>query len=72
MTTSLILLLVAVTLWILLELGLEAFFRSPIGANKQDGWHSKIFNQIARESPPFRAGRDSAAAQRRCFTTVKR
>lgn len=50
MTASVILLLVAVTLWILLELGLEAFFRSPIGANKQDGWHSKIFNVVILSS----------------------
>ena len=28
------------------------------------------FNRIARESPPFRAGRDSAAAQRQCFTAA--
>ncbi|OFC34902.1 hypothetical protein BAE29_00830 [Acidithiobacillus caldus] len=27
------------------------------------------FNHFARESPPFTAGRDSAAAQRRLFTT---
>ena len=27
-----------------------------------------LFNQFARESPPFRAVMDSAAAQRRCFT----
>ncbi len=50
MTASVILLLAVVILWILLEMGLEYFFRSPISANKQDGWHSKIFNVVILSS----------------------
>lgn len=50
MTLSTALLLVVLSLWILLETVLECFFRSPLNANKQDRWHSKIFNAVILSS----------------------
>ena len=44
MTVSAVLLLAALSAWILLELYLEYFFRSPMHANRQDGGSSSIFN----------------------------
>ena len=39
-----------------------------LGAVRHAVFVNMAFNQFARESPPFRAVMDSAAAQRRCFT----
>ncbi|MBU2768056.1 isoprenylcysteine carboxylmethyltransferase family protein [Acidithiobacillus ferrivorans] len=50
MTVSTILLVSALLLWMLLEMGLEYFFRSPLNANKQDPWSSKIFNVVILSS----------------------
>ena len=46
MTISTILLVTELSVWIVLEIGLEAFFRSPLNAHKQDRWASKIFNAV--------------------------
>ncbi|OFA17219.1 isoprenylcysteine carboxyl methyltransferase [Acidithiobacillus ferrivorans] len=46
MTVSAVLLLAALSAWILLELYLEYFFRSPMHANKQDAGSSTIFNTV--------------------------
>lgn len=50
MTTSTTLLVTVLSLWILLEMALEYFFRSPRNADKQDGWHSQIFNVVILSS----------------------
>ncbi len=50
MTLSTVLLLVVLFLWILLEMVLEYFFLSPLNANKQDRWYSKIFNVVILSS----------------------
>lgn len=50
MTISTIFLVTALSVWILLEMGLEYFFRSPLNANKQDRWSSKIFNVVILSS----------------------
>ena len=47
---SAVLLLAVLSAWILLELYLEYFFRSPMNANKQDGGSSKIFNAVILSS----------------------
>ncbi len=44
MMVSTALLLSLLSAWIVLELSLEYFFRSPMNANRQDGGSSKIFN----------------------------
>jgi protein-S-isoprenylcysteine O-methyltransferase len=46
MMVSAVLLLAALSAWILLELYLEYFFRSPVNADKQDGGASTIFNTV--------------------------
>ena len=40
------LLAVLLSSWVLLELSLEYFFRSPMNANKRDGGSSKVFNAV--------------------------
>ncbi|MBN6739776.1 isoprenylcysteine carboxylmethyltransferase family protein [Acidithiobacillus sp. MC6.1] len=50
MTASTWLLMTVVLLWISLEVCLECFFRSPLTANKQDGWASKTFNVVILSS----------------------
>ncbi|MBU2768960.1 isoprenylcysteine carboxylmethyltransferase family protein [Acidithiobacillus ferrivorans] len=50
MTVSTILVVTALSVWVLLEMSLEYFFRSPLNANKQDRWSSKIFNVVILSS----------------------
>ncbi len=46
MTWVTMFLLAALAFWVLLETGLEYFFRSPLEANRQDGGHSTRFNLV--------------------------
>ena len=50
MTISAVLLVAVLSLWILLEMCLECFFRSPLNANKQDAGSSIIFNVVILSS----------------------
>ena len=44
MNISIALLATVLSFWVLLEMGLEYFFRSPLNANRQDGghWHPRF------------------------------
>ncbi|MBU2732357.1 MULTISPECIES: isoprenylcysteine carboxylmethyltransferase family protein [Acidithiobacillus] len=50
MMVSAVLLFALLSAWILLELYLEYFFRSPMNADRQDGGSSKIFNVVILSS----------------------